>query len=514
MRKRHQAFGRGDLQILSSDNPKTLAFVRRWGDEKILVVANLSRFAQCAWIDMAEFKGLAPVEMLGRTQFPTIGDGAYRLTLGPYAFYWFTLTPEGRPSSSLAAEPPTLTVSGSAGWEGVFRGKAKLALEEALPAYLQTRRWYQGRFRTLKAVTIRDAVTVPPKKTPSRIALVQVEYVESDPELYLLPLAFAPDSAPNTEAGATAPVVARLRVRPRGEGEAVQGVLYEPCGDRTFIAPLLDAATRAAGWRATPATCAANRVRIRPTLPEGRGGRRAALVEASNTSAILEGRGVLLKLYRRIEEGPHPEVEILRYFARTRLVPAHAPTLGRAGIQARSRRGDDGRPSPRVRRRRGRRLAPDARFAAPLLRSRPDRGVRRRRSGNGAALGRGPQRAGRAAASAWRLLGAYLETARLMARRTAEMHVALAAGVDDPAFAPEPFTAMYQRSLYQSMRGQIRKTLERLRPTAGSIAGSAARTGPSESSTAKRTLLRLARASWTRSRRCASAVTAIIISSI
>jgi maltose alpha-D-glucosyltransferase/alpha-amylase len=61
------------------------------------------------------------------------------------------------------------------------------------------------------------------------------------------------------------------------------------------------------------------------------------------------------------------------------------------------------------------------------------------------------------------LLGAYLETARLMARRTAEMHVALAAGVDDPAFAPEPFTAMYQRSLYQSMRGQIRKTLERLR---------------------------------------------------
>ncbi len=85
LRKRHQAFGRGDLQILSSDNPKTLAFVRLLGDEKLLIVANLSRFAQCTWIEMGEFQGLGPVEMLGRSKFPTVGDGPYRLTLGPSA---------------------------------------------------------------------------------------------------------------------------------------------------------------------------------------------------------------------------------------------------------------------------------------------------------------------------------------------------------------------------------------------------------------------------------------------
>ncbi len=61
------------------------------------------------------------------------------------------------------------------------------------------------------------------------------------------------------------------------------------------------------------------------------------------------------------------------------------------------------------------------------------------------------------------MLGAYLETARLMARRTAELHVVLASDPGDPAFAPEPFTPMYQRSLYQSMRGQIGGMLERLR---------------------------------------------------
>ena len=65
LRKRHQAFGRGGLQFLSPDNPKVLAFVRRHGDERILVVANLSRFVQCTWIDLAEFKGMRPVEMLG-----------------------------------------------------------------------------------------------------------------------------------------------------------------------------------------------------------------------------------------------------------------------------------------------------------------------------------------------------------------------------------------------------------------------------------------------------------------
>src|SRR5439155_21698927 len=66
-------------------------------------------------------------------------------------------------------------------------------------------------------------------------------------------------------------------------------------------------------------------------------------------------------------------------------------------------------------------------------------------------------------ATAQEFIGPYLESARLLGQRTAELHVALAVAPDEPNFAPEPFTTLYQRSLYQSMRSQARKVFEQLR---------------------------------------------------
>src|SRR5262249_55263757 len=88
LRKRYRAFGRGSLEFLTPDNPKVLGFLRRHGEERVLVVANLSRFMQHAELDLGLFKGLVPIEMLGRTSLPAISDRPYFLTLGPYAFYW------------------------------------------------------------------------------------------------------------------------------------------------------------------------------------------------------------------------------------------------------------------------------------------------------------------------------------------------------------------------------------------------------------------------------------------
>ncbi len=231
LRKRRPAFGRGNLEILPSNNPKTLAFVRRWGDERVLVVANLSQFAQCTWIDLSEYRGLSPVEMLGRAKFPVVGEGPYCLTLGPYAFYWFLLDHQRSAPAGDAVEAPTLAVTGDGGaadWENVFRGKARIGLEEALPAYLQRRPWFQGRSRSLKAATVRDTVALRGQGTAARVALVQAEYEDGDPDVYVLPLSFG--DAPS----AGAPPLARLRVAPRGDGEAVQGVMYDPFGHAAF----------------------------------------------------------------------------------------------------------------------------------------------------------------------------------------------------------------------------------------------------------------------------------------
>jgi maltose alpha-D-glucosyltransferase/alpha-amylase len=86
-----KVFGRGTIEFLQPANQKVLAYVRQLGDDVILCVANLSRTAQPADLDLARFAGVTPIEMLGYTEFPSVGSSPYFLTLGPYGFYWFEL---------------------------------------------------------------------------------------------------------------------------------------------------------------------------------------------------------------------------------------------------------------------------------------------------------------------------------------------------------------------------------------------------------------------------------------
>ena len=83
LRKQYKAFGRGTLEFLSPSNQRVLAFVRRYDEEVILVVANLSRFAQAVELDLPKFSGCTPVEMFGRTEFPVVEKDYYPITSGP-----------------------------------------------------------------------------------------------------------------------------------------------------------------------------------------------------------------------------------------------------------------------------------------------------------------------------------------------------------------------------------------------------------------------------------------------
>ena len=133
LRKRYQAFGRGTLEFLQPENRKVLAFLRRYEDERILVVANLSRFVQRVELDLSALPGLVPVEMFGRTRFPARSASAYFLTLGPHGFYWFSLErrrPQqrgvGRPADAL----PTVATAARGGrcWR-----EARARLERCCP---------------------------------------------------------------------------------------------------------------------------------------------------------------------------------------------------------------------------------------------------------------------------------------------------------------------------------------------------------------------------------------------
>src|SRR5688572_25514884 len=100
LRRERRVFGRGSIEMLHPENRKVLAFIRRFEDETVLVVANLSRFVQPVQLDLSAFAELTPVEMLGKTPFPMIGDELYNLSLGPHTFYWFDLQAVAQPGPS------------------------------------------------------------------------------------------------------------------------------------------------------------------------------------------------------------------------------------------------------------------------------------------------------------------------------------------------------------------------------------------------------------------------------
>ena len=134
LRREFRAFGSGTLEILSVSNPRILAFLRRLGDENILVVANLSRAVQFVELELSPYKGLRPVELFGGSVFPTVSDTPYPLTLSGHSFFWLSLERAvEEPSSPSPASERISLVSGT--------GLASLApanlaqLEEVLPAF-------------------------------------------------------------------------------------------------------------------------------------------------------------------------------------------------------------------------------------------------------------------------------------------------------------------------------------------------------------------------------------------
>src|SRR5205814_2007209 len=162
MRRQHRVFGRGSIEFVGSANRKILAYLRRDDHEAILIVANLSRAVQPAEIDLKAFAGLIPVEMIGLTEFPRIGEHPYFLTLGPYASYWFTLqqaplqmAPAGGAaapadaSAVVADSLPALLVG--VDWQNVLDGGTRAVLErQALRPFLQRQRWFASKSREIR----------------------------------------------------------------------------------------------------------------------------------------------------------------------------------------------------------------------------------------------------------------------------------------------------------------------------------------------------------------------------
>jgi maltose alpha-D-glucosyltransferase / alpha-amylase len=466
LRKRFKAFGRGTLEFLHPDNHKVLAFIRRYQDECVLVLANLSRFVQGVELDLAPYKGLVPVEAFGRTEFPIIGEAPYFMTLGPHAFYWFALEPQRLPEASplpQEARLPTLQVTGTL--ENLFMGETKVTLEAILPGYLRDRRWFGGKARKLKSVQLLEAIPVHFDVSEAFVTLLQVDYAEGDPDVYVLPLTAAfGETAARMREGFPHPLLANLHMRVKGRQQGEEGILYDALYEKSFSALLLDLIARHRRLRGVNGNLVTSGTHALRRLHNGTAGPlepAVMKVEQSNTSVVYGGQ-FILKLFRRSDEGVNPDLEIGRFLTETAEFANVPPVVG--AIEYRRKSGET--------RTLGilQEFVPNVGDAWNYTLDSLSHYFEHALAHPEAQLPGVPQTSlldipnDDFPVLAKELIGAYLESARLLGQRTAELHRALASSADDPEFAPEPFSTLYQRSIYQSMQSQVAQVFRLLRP--------------------------------------------------
>jgi maltose alpha-D-glucosyltransferase/alpha-amylase len=447
VRKMHKAFGRGTLELLRPGNRKILAYVRRYEDEVLLCVVNLKRSAQPVELDLAAFKGRVPVELLGRSAFPPIGELPYLLTLPGHGFYWFELAesanaPSWHAEMLVREEPPWLVLfdklrsfaEALAGERAVMARKLVMQLErEALPPYLTAQRWFAGKGAQTSETSFELGCHWETARGEWLLGSADVRFANGEPQRYFMPLAL--DWGRERAGTVAAHTLARVRQH------AETGALYDAFASPDFARDLIAAVASgesfdcARGRLVTTATAA-----LPELMPEDLGTAevRRTSAESSNYT-VLVGDRLFLKAFRRLRSGVHPEWEMGQFLTERSPCKAVVPTAGAVELR------EDGVPTTIV-------LLQGAvanqgdgwRFTLQYLERAIDEGV---------------TRAGGAAVAPVDHEG-FLMLVRALAARTAELHRALAVTTGDAAFDPEPLDSRHLAAWSQRISGELVATMK------------------------------------------------------
>ena len=585
LRKLFQVFGRGSLSFLNPSNRKILAYLREldqdYGtNETVLCVANLSRFAQPVSLDLAEYEGMEPVEMLGYVPFPTISAALYQLTLAPYSFLWLELQapssdiknrpePQSEPVAEVRAAETTIADLRTSGWPGFLSASGLAQIESALPNWLAHQRWFGAKSRRIQSVRVSHWVDLSsiagsteedfsPAKSeddflPPAILFVEVTYSEGLADSYQIPLAISTGSQADTitgehpdsiikiltstsgaavlhdataredfrqielrliERGSTIPLACNdiRESMPATESSSVElggtslptsgDHLVESIGGNTIpnvlpTQPLpLDVQPGEAAYELSPGPTVAEVARAQRIGPRESAattetpGSTASLnadassafrelklskvnrsrvgsAEQSNTS-IIYGDELILKLFRRLQPGQNPDVEIGKFLTEVAHFKCIPPFLGEIAVNS---------------------GAGERTTVAMLQGLIPNEGdgwewFLRQLSGfyghvalnSGAPIVPRPEFGTKRSQPVWapEISQETMEASGLLGRRTAEMHIALSSSSTDPAFRPEPCSHDDLIADALEIESQIQSALEALKLKLSSLDESAA----------------------------------------
>jgi maltose alpha-D-glucosyltransferase/alpha-amylase len=449
VRRSQPAFGRGTLRFLYPSNRKVLAYLREDGDERILCVANVSRAPQAVELDLAEFKGSDPTEMTAGSPFPRIGELPYMLTMPGYGFYWFRIGPAvesdrfgPRPTPELF----TLVLTGGIGT--LLEGRERAAFERTIaPGFLPHQRWFAGKGSRISHVSVRDAAALPDQsgRETFMLPLLDVTLRDGSQHRYFTPLSVEE----GRDDDALVPyAVAKVR---RG---ARTGYLTDATTDPEFALCVVEAMRAGRELKGERGTLRFTGTAQLADMPDVALDAVARLGAEQSNSTIALADHMALKIYRRLQPGVHPELEVGRFLTE---VAGYANTPALLG--AVEHIGPDGGASALAILQRFVRNQGDAwTLSVDVLKRELD------------SLALTPDSDMPPLAE---IFAIYRKYAKTLGKRTAELHRAFATPTDDPAFAAEPLNADDMRAAADDARAMAERAfaaIGRIAPQASDAA--------------------------------------------
>lgn len=447
MRKKHKAFGRGDMKFIQVDNPKILAFTRSYEEETLLIIVNLSKYSQPAEVDVKEFKGYVPIEAFSKNPFPAIKDGSpYFFTLGPHTYQWFVLH---KPATGMQKETKLARFQ-IAQWEALFTGEAIDVFQTlALPDYIQRMQWFTGKDKTIYSTTLIAHTALPVGESDVEILLIEVQFESGLSEYYQLPLVFATQDEGNKLAAAyPAAILAQLKIGSK------EGFLCDAIYTAAFQKAAFNFMANGKRFMASGEIVFTAIEAVSLHLKNANESTSRVQATSEMHTSITYDNHFFLKIYRRVDKGLHPDVELTRL-----LTKANQHSTKYAG-DIEWRLGDNVFTLAMLEN-----LEKNHGNGHHYMLDRIANFIERILARDRATLSTYPKKGSLTEPTSFKELddnlkefigGNAAELARLAGLRLAQIHKALAA-VPKEEFVPEEFSLHYQRSLFSSMSSLVRE---------------------------------------------------------
>ncbi len=470
MRKRLNIFGRGDIRFIESSNAKILAFARAYENQCIIVVANLSQFSQAATLNLSHYKDCDITEVFSQNRFQSVEEGDYPITIGPYGYFWFqadTAEKKGKPETS--GELPILKTDIS--WERIFDNynEVRMLERKILPLFMKKCRWFGGKAKIISKVAINKVIPVKVEGDTHFLVIIEVHYVQRLPEFYFLPLTFVlSDSIIERVEYTLQSVVCRAEIQDKS------GFIMDSSYDRVFRDFLFLNMEKGARIKDDSGGVLEFNSSVFSKLETTHIDSKVLKADQSNT-AIIYNDQYFFKFYRKLEKEINPDLEIIRFLTENTTFQNSPKFAG--SVEYRDAEGNAivfgllqekvdnqgdawGMTMDSVARYYERVITKSKNLKLPDLVNKPAIKFEEAPGIIQEFIGRG-----------------FYERVVRLGQRTAEMHLALASDVSNPAFVPERITPNYQRSLYSSLRkllkdrfGLLENSLPKLDPQTQELA--------------------------------------------